>query len=381
MNEIRRELLDELLAQYERPEDLTGPDGILKQLTKRLIEAAAGAELTDHLGYEVGDPAGRGTGNSRNGTTPKSLVSEAGRIELDMPRDRAGTFEPQIMPKGDTHWSGFDDRIISMYARGMTQSEIQGHLHEMYQVQVSKDLISRVTDKVLEDIRAWQSRPLDPCYPIIWLDGLVVKVRTDGTVQNRVMYIVLGVNLEGRKEVLALCLGGGGESAKFWLKVLTELRQRGVRQVCIACCDGLGGFPEAIESVFAETWVQCCVVHLIRNSLKFVSYKDRKTVAADLKPIYRAASRDAAELALESFAEKWDRRYPMIAEQWRANWERFCPFLEFPEDVRRVIYTTNSIEALNRQIRKIIKTRGHFPSDDAAIKLIGLALQQAEKKW
>ena len=380
--EIRQELLEELLADYEGPEDLTGPNGLLKELTKRLVETAAGVELTEHLGYERGDRAGRGSGNSRNGTSPKTLLTDHGPVPVDMPRDRAGTFEPEIVPKGETHWDGFDDKIISMYARGMTTGEIRGHLEEIYGVSVSKDFISRVTDQVLDDVRAWQNRPLDPCYPIVWLDALVVKIRTSGVVQNRAVYLALGLNLEGRKEVLGLWLGTpGGESAKFWTKCITELRHRGVRDVCIACCDGLTGFPDAIESVFGEAWVQCCVVHLIRNSLKFVSYKDRKAVAKDLRSIYQAPSDDAAVDALGAFAARWDDRYPMIAEQWRTAWERFTPFLAFPTEVRRVIYTTNSIESLNYQLRKIIKTRGHFPTDDAAIKLLGLALQTTEAKW
>ena len=382
MKEIRQELLDELLADYENPEDLTGPNGLLKELTRRLVETAAGAELTDHLGYERGDPAGWGSGNSRNGTSSKTLVTEHGPVEVDMPRDRNGTFEPEIVPKGETHWDGFDDKIISMYARGMTTGEIKAHLVEIYGVSVSKDFISRVTDQVMDDIRAWQNRPLDPCYPVVWLDALVVKIRTSGVVQNRAVYLALGLNLEGRKEVLGLWLGTpGGESAKFWTKCVTELRQRGVRDVCIACCDGLTGFPDAIESVFGEAWVQCCVVHLIRNSLKFVSYKDRKAVVKDLRPIYQAPTEEAAEDALGAFAAAWDDRYPMITEQWRTAWDRFTPFLAFPEEVRRIIYTTNSIESLNFQLRKIIKTRGHFPSDDAAIKLLGLALQNTEAKW
>lgn len=382
MQEIRQELLDELLADYESPEDLTGPEGLLKELTKRLVETAAGAELTDHLGYERGDPGGRGSGNSRNGTSAKTLVTEHGPVQVDMPRDRNGSFEPEIVPKGETHWHGFDDKIVSMYARGMTTGEIKAHLAEIYGVSVSRDFISRVTDQVMDDIRAWQNRPLDPCYPVVWLDALVVKIRTSGVVQNRAVYLALGLNLEGRKEVLGLWLGTpGGESAKFWTKCVTELRQRGVRDVCIACCDGLSGFPEAIESVFAEAWVQCCVVHLIRNSLKFVSYKDRKAVAKDLRPVYQAANDDAAADALGAFAAKWDDRYPMIAEQWRAAWERFIPFLGFPDEIRRIIYTTNSIESLNFQLRKIIKTRGHFPTEDAALKLLGLALQNTEAKW
>jgi putative transposase len=378
--EIRQELLDELLADYQSPEDLTGSDGLLKTLFRRLLETAGGAELAMHLGYEKGDSAGRGSGNSYNGTTPKTLKTELGEIPIDMPRDRNSTFEPQIVPKGETHWNGFDERIIGLYAGGMTVEEIRGHLADIYGVNVSKDFISTVTDKVLDDVRAWQSRPIDECYLVLWIDALVVKVRVDGVVRNRPAYLVLGLNLEGKKEALALVMGAGDESAKFWLKVLNDLRNRGLRTVCIVCCDGLSALPDAVEAVFADAWVQTCVVHLIRNSLKHVSYKDQKAITRDLRPIYKAATEDEALEALATFEATW-ARYPMIGELWRRNWERFTPFFAFPEDIRRIIYTTNSIEAVNRQLRKIIKTRGHFPTEDAAIKLLWLALVRAEKKW
>ena len=379
--EIRQELLDELLADYERPEDLTGPDGLLKQLFGRLIETAGGAELAEHLGYEAGDPVGRGSGNSYNGTTPKTLRTELGDVRIEMPRDRNSTFEPKIVAKGQTHWDGFDDRIIAMYAGGMTYEEIRSHLAEIYSVEVSKDFISTVTDKVLDDVRAWQNRPLDDCYLVVWIDALVVKVRVDGVVRNRPAYLVLGLNTDGKKEALSLVIGTGDESAKFWLKVLNDLRNRGLRQVCVVCCDGLTALPEAVEATFTDTWVQCCVVHLIRNSLKHTSYKDRKAITGDLRPIYRAATEADALAALEAFEATWGARYPMIGELWRRHWERFIPFFAFPEAIRRIIYTTNSIEAVNRQLRKIIKNRGHFPTDDAALKLLWLALRNAEKKW
>lgn len=379
--EIRQELLDELLANYQSPEDLTGPDGLLKTLFKRLIETAGGAELEMHLGYEKGDPAGRGSGNSYNGTSPKTLKTDLGEIAIDMPRDRNSTFEPQIVPKGETHWDGFDDRIISLYAGGMTVEEIRAHLAEIYGVQVSKDFISTVTDKVLDDVRAWQARPIDDCYLVLWIDALVVKVRVDGVVRNRPAYLVLGLNMDGKKEALTLVMGTGDESAKFWLKVLNDLRNRGLRTVCVVCCDGLTALPEAVEAVFADAWVQCCVVHLIRNSLRHVSYKDRKQITRDLRPIYQAATEDAALEALMAFDDRWGARYPMIAELWRTHWERFIPFFAFPAEIRRIIYTTNSIEAVNRQLRKIIKTRGHFPTEDAALKLLWLALMRAERKW
>lgn len=381
MAEIRQELLDELLADYKVRSDLVGPDGLIKELFKRLIETAAGAELTEHLGYERGEQAGRGSGNSRNGTTPKTLLTEHGEVPVAISRDRNGTFAPQIVAKGQTHWDGFDDKIISMYAGGMTVEEIRGHLGELYGVEVSKDFISRVTDTVLDDVRLWQNRPIDECYLVVWIDALVVKVRVDGVVRNKPAYLVLGLNVDGKKEALALVIGTGDESAKFWLKVLTDLRNRGLRQVCVVCCDGLTALPEAIEAVYADAWVQCCVVHLIRNSLKHVNYKDAKQIVKDLRPIYRAATEQAALVALEAFEAKWGSRYPMIGELWRRHWERFIPFFAFPEEIRRIVYTTNSIEAVNRQLRKIIKTRGHFPTDDAALKLLWLALMRAEKKW
>ena len=379
--EIRQELLDELLAEYANREDLVGPDGLLKELFRRLIETAGGAELADHLGYEKGDPAGRGSGNSFNGTTPKTLRTEFGDVHVDMPRDRDSSFQPRIVEKGQTHWDGFDDRIISMYAGGMTVEEIRGHLGEIYGVEVSKDFISTVTDKVLDDVRAWQSRPIDDCYLVLWIDALVVKVRVDGVVRNRPAYLVLGLNTAGRKEALALVIGSGDESAKFWLKVLTDLRGRGLRYVCVVCCDGLTALPEAVEATFADAWVQTCVVHLIRNSLRHVTYKDQRKLVQDLRPIYQAPTEDAAAAALAGFEATWGGRYPMIGEMWRRQWERFTPFFAFPEEIRRIIYTTNSIEAVNRQLRKIIKTRGHFPTEDAALKLLWLALMRAEKKW
>lgn len=378
---IRQELLDELLAGYRSPEDLTGPDGLLKTLFARLIETAAGAELTEHLGYAKHAVEGRQSGNSRNGSTPKTLKSEHGAIPVNIPRDRAGTFEPQIIAKGETHWNGFDERIISLYAGGMTVADIRDHLGEIYGVEVSKDFISKVTDSVLEDVRAWQTRPLDDCYLIVWIDALVVKIRVDGTVRNRPAYLVLGLNRDGRKEALSLVIGNGDESAKFWLKVMTDLRTRGLHQLCVVCCDGLTGLPDAIEASFADAWVQTCVVHLIRNSLKWVAYKDRRAITASLKPIYTAVDEQAASDALDNFAATWDARYPMIAELWRRHWERFIPFFAFPADIRKVVYTTNSIEAVNRQLRKVIKTRGHFPTEDSALKLLWLALRNAEKKW
>jgi putative transposase len=374
------ELLDQLLAGYTKPEDLTGKDGILKQLTARLVERALQTEMTEHLGYEKHDPKGRGTPNSRNGTSPKTLKTELGEVDIEVPRDREGSFEPQLVKKRQSRFTGFDNKILGMYARGMTVRDIQGHLEEVYGVEVSPDLISKVTSAVVEDVAAWQNRPLDAVYPLVYLDALVVKVRDQGVVRNKAVYIALAVTLAGAKEVLGLWIEQN-EGAKFWLKVINELKTRGVRDVLITCCDGLKGFPEAIEAVFPQAVVQTCIVHMIRNSLRFVSYKDRKAVAKDLRPVYTAASREEALVALEAFEQKWARRYPMIAASWRSNWERVVPFLDFPPDVRKVIYTTNAIESLNSTLRKLLQYRGHFPTDEAVYKLLYLALSKMEKKW
>ncbi len=374
------ELLDQLLSNYTKPEDLTGKDGILKQLTARLVERAMQAEMTEHLGYERHDPRGRGTPNSRNGTGTKTLKTDHGPMEIEVPRDRDGSFEPQLVKKRQTRFTGFDEKILSMYARGMTVRDIQGHLEDLYGVDVSPDLISRATSAVAEDVVAWQNRALDAVYPIVYLDALVVKIRDQGVVRNKAVYLALGVTVAGSKEVLGLWIEQN-EGAKFWLKVVNELKTRGVRDILIACCDGLKGFPEAIEAAFPTTVVQTCIVHMIRNSLRFVSYKDRKAVAKDLRPVYTAASREEAASALDGFEAKWTRRYPMIGSSWRANWERVVPFLDFPPDVRKVIYTTNAIESLNSSLRKLLHYRGHFPHDEAVFKLLYLALTNIEKKW
>jgi len=378
--EIRKELLDELIKDYKKPEDLIGETGLLKQLTKALMERALGAELTDHLGYEKHDPAGYHSGNSRNGTTAKTVKGDFGEIEVETPRDRNGSFEPQILRKHQTRFDGFDDKILSMYARGMTTREIQGHLQQMYGVEVSPALISGVTDAVMDEVKAWQSRPLEPIYGLLFLDALYVKMRHEGRVENRAVYVAMGVDLEGRKDVLGLWTSSN-EGAKFWLGVLTELKNRGVKDVLIACIDGLKGFPQAVEAVFPEAKVQLCIVHLVRASLNYVSWKERKQVAADLKAVYRAASERQAEQELTEFIAKWGGRYQAIGKLWKENWERVIPFFEFPEDVRRVMYTTNAVESLHMSLRKIIKTRGSFPSEDAAVKLLYLALRNVSAKW
>jgi putative transposase len=377
---IRKELLDELLKEYTTPDDLLGEGGLLKQLTKALVERALDAELTHHLGYDRHDPVGRNSGNSRNGFSHKTVTGKNGSLELEVPRDRAGTFEPLIVKKRQKRFDGFDEKIISMYARGMSVREIQGHLEEIYGVEVSPDLISTVTDAVIDEVRAWQARPLDALYPILYLDALVAKVRDGGRVSNRAVYVAIGVNTRGLKEVLGFWMAET-EGAKFWLSVVTELRNRGVRDVFLACVDGLKGFPEAIEAVFPQALVQSCIVHQMRSSLAFVSYRERKEVARALKPVYRAPTADAAEVALDEFDARWGQRYPLIARSWRANWTRIIPFFAFPDEIRRAVYTTNAIESLNYSIRKIIKNRSLFPSEEALAKLLYLALNNASKKW
>jgi putative transposase len=379
-DDLSDELIDEVLAGARTPEEITGPDGLLSRLTKRLVERAMAAELTEHLGYEPGQAPPGGTGNARNGFTAKTIHTEHGSVRIEQPRDRKGSFEPQIVPKRQRRFEGFDDRIVAMYGRGMTVRDIQAHLRELYGVEVGHDLISRVTDAVLDDVREWQARPLEDVYPILFLDALIVKVRDGGAVRNKACYVAIGVNLEGERDVLGLWFQQA-EGAKFWLAVLNELKQRGVSDVLICCVDGLKGFPEAIEAVFPHAWVQTCIVHLIRQSLRFVPDKHRRQVAKDLKPIYTAVDADAAAEALERFETDWGERYPMIGKTWREAWEHVIPFLAFPPDVRRVVYTTNTIEALHRQIRKTIKTRGHFPTEEAARKLIYLSIQNAQRSW
>jgi putative transposase len=357
-----------------------GNDGLLQQLTKAVLERALQGEMTHHLGYEKHATSGNNSGNSRNGKSSKTIKGKRGQVQIDVPRDRASEFEPQLIKKGQTRFDGFDDKIISMYARGMTCREIKAHLQEIYGVEVSPDMISIVTDAVIDEVRTWQSRPLDPIYPILYLDALQVKVKDQGRVSNKAIYLAIGVNMSGTKEVLGMW-ASENEGAKFWLSIITELKNRGVKDIFIACVDGLKGFPEAIETIFPKTQVQLCLVHLVRFSLAYVSYKDRKALAADLKLIYRAATVEEAEHKLTEFAEQWDARYPSIAKSWRLNWARIVPMFGFPEEIRRAVYTTNAIESLNMSLRKVIKTRASFPNDEAAFKLLYLALRNIAKKW
>jgi putative transposase len=370
---VPAELVDGLMAKVQAEGlELLGEGGVLAQLTKTILERALDEELTDHLGYERGDPAGRGSGNSRNGTTPKRVLTEVGAVDLEVPRDRNGTFDPVIVPKGATRLAGFNANVVALYSRGLTTRDIRRELKRMYGVDVSPDLVSRVTDGVVDELREWQNRPLDAVYPIVYIDALVVKVRTQGVVANRPAYLAIGVDVEGRKHVFGVWLGDGGEGARFWAAVLAEIANRGVVDVLFVCCDGLKGLPEAIEATWPQASVQTCVVHLIRASLRYCSWKDRKKITAALRPIYTAAGPDAAADAMDTFELEHGDRYPGIVALWRNSWERFTPFLAYPAVIRKIVYTTNMIESVNYQLRKVTRNRGHFPDDDAALKLLRL---------
>jgi putative transposase len=367
-------ILDQLLAGAD-PKTAFDPNGLLDDLKKALAERALNAEMDHHL---AGDG---GISNSRNGYGRKNVITDTGRIELEVPRDRQATFDPQLIAKYQRRFPGFDDKIISMYARGMSTREIVGHLRELYGIEVSPDLISAVTDAVLEEVAAWQARPLEAAYPLVFFDALRVKVRDEGLVRNKAVHLALGVRADGSKEVLGLWLEQN-EGAKFWLRVMNELRSRGVEDILIAVVDGLKGFPDAILAVFPDATVQTCIVHLLRQSLAFVAYQDRKSVAAALKDIYRAVDATAGETALAAFEEgSWGRRYPAIGQSWRRAWGEVVPFYAFPSEVRRLLYTTNAIEALNAKLRRAVRARGHFPTDEAALKLLFLALNRAEREW
>jgi putative transposase len=374
------ELVDELLAGARTEEEIVGPGGLLSRLTKRLVERAMEVELTDHLGYEPHREPPGGTPNARNGSTPKTLITEHGPVRIETPRDRSGTFEPRIVRKRQRRFEGFDEKILALYSRGVSTRDIEAHLRELYGVSVGRDLISRVTDAVLEDVKAWQQRPLDDLYPVLFLDALVLKVRDGGSVQRKACYLAMAITMDGQREVLGMWFQAT-EGAKFWMQVLNDLRHRGVQDILICCVDGLKGFPEAIEAIFPQTVVQTCIVHLIRQSLRYVPRRQYDQVTKDLKPIYTAVDVDSAQEALERFDQKWGQQLPPVVKAWRENWEYVIPFMAFPPDVRRVIYTTNPIEALNRQLRKAIKTKGHFPNEEAARKLIYLALINATPKW
>lgn len=370
-------LAEELAKDLKTPEDLSA---LSAQLTKITVEAALRAEMDNHLGYDKHDPEGHHSGNSRNGYSSKTLKGDHGEIDIQTPRDRNGSFKPELIKKGQTRITGMDSQILTLYAKGMSTRDIVGAFQDMYGADISAGLVSQVTNAVMEEVIAWQNRPLEAVYPIVYLDCIVLKIRQDKRVINKAIYLALGINVEGHKELLGLWMSEN-EGAKFWLSVLTDLQNRGVKHLFIACVDGLKGFPEAINTVFPDTRIQLCIVHMVRNSLKFVPWKDYKELTVDLKRIYQSVSEQEAALELDRFADKWDGKYPQISKSWRTHWPNLITLFDYPEDIRKVIYTTNAIESLNSVIRKSVKTRKVFPSDDAAMKVIYLAIEAASKKW
>jgi putative transposase len=374
------ELIDELIKNYEKPEDLFGKDGIFKELQKTLLERILSSELTTELGYNKHSIEGKNSGNSRNGYSEKTLKGEQGDLTINIPRDRNGDFEPKIIPKNQTRFDGFDEKIISLYARGMTTRDIQEQLKDLYGVEVSATLISNVTNEVIDEVKAWQSRPLDKTYPIVFLDALVIKIQEYKRIINKAFYLALGVNSDGEKELLGIWISQT-EGSKFWMGVLTEIKNRGVEDIFIVCVDGLTGFPEAIEAIYPEAQVQLCMVHMVRNSLRYVGWKNRKIIAQDLKTIYSSKTIEEAELALDEFSKKWDKEYPTISKIWKEKWHNITPFFAFPSDIRKAIYTTNAIESINMSLRKVIKNKRVFPSDEAALKQLYLAVKNISKKW
>ncbi len=377
---ISKTLLDELIGELRSPAEFYGKGGLIEELTRAITERALEGEITHHLGYAKNAVIGNNSGNSRNGKSRKSVKGKNGELHLEIPRDRNGSFDPQLIQKRQKRFDGFDEKIISLYARGMTTRDIQAQLEELYGVEISPSFISTVTDAIMPEVKAWQNRPLEPLYPVVFLDAIRIKTRFEGVVQNMAVYLALGINTEGLKEVLGMWIAKT-EGAKFWLKVLTDLKNRGLQDIFIATVDGLVGFPEAIETVYPKTRVQLCIVHMIRNSLKYVSWNQRKEMASDLKTIYRADTRELAEQNLDKFAEKWNPSHPTVSRSWYANWEQIIPFFDFPKEIRRVIYTTNAIESMNMSLRKVSKNRGSFPSENAVFKLLYLALMNLTKKW
>jgi putative transposase len=373
-------VIDALLADAKTSgTPIEGVDGLLNRMTKAVIERALQAEITYDLGYERDDPAGAGSGNSRNGFSPKTISTTNGPVTIDVPRDRNGTFEPKIVPKRARRLGQIDEMVLSLYARGMSTRDIEAHLLEVYGVKASRELISKVTDVVTDEIEIWRNRPVDEVYPIVYVDGLRIKVRDKGAVTVKVAYLVIGVDVEGRKHALGVWIAEA-EGAKFWHSVLTQLRNRGLRDILILCCDGLSGLPEAVTAAFPDTIVQTCVVHVVRNAMRFVSYQDRKKIAASMRTMYTAPSLEAAEIAFKDLDTEWGRQYPGVIDVWRRAWNEFIPFLDYPVELRRVVYTTNAIESINFQLRKVTKTRGHFPSDEAAMKLLYLGLRNISSK-
>jgi len=372
-------LAEELVTSAsDRGIALTGEQGLLTQLTRQVLQAALDAEMSHHLGYDKHDRAGHGSGNSRNGSTPKTVTTEIGQVTVDVPRDRAGTFDPQIIPKYQRRLAGFDEAVISLYGKGVTTGDIADHLAEVYDTSVSRDLVSTVTAKVSTQMKEWAARPLDPVYPVIIIDAIVLKVR-EGTVANRPVYVAMGVNLDGFRDVLGMWVGpSGGEGAKQWITMLTDLKNRGILDACIVCCDGLKGLPEAINAVWPEAIVQTCVVHLVRNSLRYSSRQHWQKITAQLRGIYTASSIEAAQMEFDDFAAKWENKYPAMIKLWRNAWPEFVPFLDFPVEVRKIIYTTNAIESLNARFRAATRRRGHFPDEQSALKVLYLAIKHRE---
>ncbi|HDV5711268.1 TPA: IS256 family transposase, partial [Legionella pneumophila] len=373
-------MLDELIGTAKTQDDVFGKDGLLNTLSKRLLERMFDSELTHHLGYEKHAAEGRNSGNSRNGKTTKTIKTNHGELELAIPRDRNSNFEPVLIEKRKNRLKVIDDLILSLYGKGMTVRDIQEHVEELYGTEVSPDLISTITDGVLGEVTEWRNRPLDKVYPIVFIDGFVVKARSDGVVCNRTVYVVYAINLEGKKDVLGLYLGEN-EGAKFWLYVLTELKNRGMDDIFILCADGLKGLPEAVETAFPKTTFQTCIVHMMRHSLNYVPHTDKKAVAADLKKIYQSNTIELAQEALDEFELIWGDKYPAIVKSWRNNWEKVTPFLQYPKEIRRVIYTTNIVESLNSTLRKAVRNRGHFSTEDGIMKVLYLAIRGVSKKW
>lgn len=380
LNDMLDEVIKQHIAEGRDTREFLEPGGLLKEFTKALVERCLEGEMNHHLGYEKEERAGKSKENRRNGKSKKTVLSDQGEITLEIPRDRNGDFEPLMVPKHRSRIAGFDDKIIALYARGMTTRDIQSQIEEIYGVEVSPALISSVTDSVMDEVRAWQTRPLESIYPIVFFDALVVKVRDNNRVINKAVYVALAVNLQGQKELLGIWISEN-EGAKFWLGVMTELKNRGVKDIFIACVDGLTGMPEAFQSAFPKTWVQLCIVHMVRNSLKYVSWKERKQVAEDLKLIYRSVTEAEAEAALDVFAAKWDKRYPTISKSWRAHWAQIIPMFVFPDEIRKVMYTTNAVESVNMTLRKASRNHRIFPTDDAVFKVMYLAAQNISKKW
>ena len=378
--DIKDRLLDELLENYSGPSDLLGPDGLLTELKKRLINRVLESEMTTHLGYEKHGEPPEGKPNARNGHSPKTLRTEDGKLPIRVPRDRAGDFEPALIPKHQRHFDGFDEAVVSLYARGLGVREIQEHLLEIYKVEVSTALITNATDAVAEEVKAWQNRSLDAVYPIVYFDAIVAKVRHEGKVANRAIYLAMAINLEGRKEVLGMW-SSENEGARFWLGVATELRNRGLLDIFICCVDGLSGFAQALEAVYPKCRVQRCIVHQLRSSLRYVNWRDRKRISADLKTIYTAPTEEAARTALGNFRATHDKNHPAIGRSWETNWSQISPFFHFPPEIRKIIYTTNAIESLNSSLRKISRHRNLFPTIESLFKLFYLALRNISRKW